>query len=730
MAEIYNLLGNYDKSLEYMSRILELDENTNQPDYVAMDLNMIGVTHFKKALLTESSESFDTARKYLQRSLTFAQKHGVTNTEIDVLNNLGRIEMEESRFETALKYFQEALEKADSVGDKSEAANIHINIGIGNSRLLRYDSAFFHFSEAINLQTNRNLDYILWEAYAERADTYMQREEFEKAVTDYKRSIQLIEGLRSGIQLDELKASFLGTDKRIEVYRGLIDALFRIGEKEHNTDLSLEAFNLMEQSKARSFLDRLDSSRVDITQGVDPALLDEEERLLQIISRSNSKLYAEDLSSQAAENLRNTLRKSEENLDAVHRKMRITSPTYASLRNPEIISIDEAKTLLPDEKTGIFAYSLGRQKSYLFVITSTDFSVYPLPPASDIHDLVHRYLTVLSDKNNFDFSLGQSLYQILVEPALNNKIRNLVIIPDDILHYLPFETLWADKSTVSPTWLIGHVRVSYAPSVTSLRKIMFPDRRIEKPAMDILAFGDPYYGEDDETLENQAPFLRLRFSRVEIEKIRDHFPAKKTRIFQRKEATESELKQQNLASFKIIHFAAHGLIDDKIPARSSIVLSRENGTTEDGFLQMREIYDLKLNADLVTLSACRTGLGRHIRGEGIIGLNQAFFYAGASSAMLSLWPVNDQASAQLMDHFYHHLRTGKTVSAALQLTKKTMIGSEAVSHPYYWAPFILSGNVDSPLFSKRFPFLVLFSCFLFVALLFLFLKRKIRAAKN
>jgi CHAT domain-containing protein len=129
------------------------------------------------------------------------------------------------------------------------------------------------------------------------------------------------------------------------------------------------------------------------------------------------------------------------------------------------------------------------------------------------------------------------------------------------------------------------------------------------------------------------------------------------------------------------------------------VLSLHEDQTEDGFLQMREIFNLKLNSDLVTLSSCQTGLGELIRGEGIEGINRAFFYAGASSVLMSLWAVNDQASYQLMERFYYHLRSSsESIKNALRKAKLDMINSGVFSHPYYWAGFIASGKTDKVIF--------------------------------
>jgi CHAT domain-containing protein len=178
------------------------------------------------------------------------------------------------------------------------------------------------------------------------------------------------------------------------------------------------------------------------------------------------------------------------------------------------------------------------------------------------------------------------------------------------------------------------------------------------------------------------------------------FPSHRLSVFRREYASEEQVKNHQLVNYKIVHFATHSVIDDNMPARSSIVLSLDDNLEEDGFLQVREIYNLKMNADLVTLSSCESGLGKFIRGEGIEGLTGAFFYAGASSVLMSLWEVNDQATSQLMERFYFHLHSSISIRDALRKTKLEMIESETISHPYYWAGFIVSGRADQVVLEK------------------------------
>jgi CHAT domain-containing protein len=224
-----------------------------------------------------------------------------------------------------------------------------------------------------------------------------------------------------------------------------------------------------------------------------------------------------------------------------------------------------------------------------------------------------------------------------------------------------------------------------------------------------MAFGDPDYGNSGSSagpvssLQDRLSgggFPRLDFSGAEVRRISAFIDEDRKDIRVRNRASEQELKRLPLQDYKIIHFAAHGVIDDRKPARSAIVLSTSGDEREDGFVQVREIYNLSLNADLVSLSACQTGLGQYVQGEGIEGLNRAFFYAGASSVMTSLWSINDQASAQLMERFYFHLRNRSNIMDALQTAKIEMIRSGVLSHPYYWGAFLITGNASRKPFQR------------------------------
>ncbi|MFB0565594.1 MAG: CHAT domain-containing protein, partial [Candidatus Aminicenantaceae bacterium] len=552
---------------------------------------------------------------------------------------------------------------------------------------------------------------ILWEAYFEIANSYKEQKDYQKSLKNYKNSISVIEDIRSKIKLEELKASYLGANKRIEAYHNLIDLLVKLHQANPEKAYDVEAFNYLERAKARAFLDSLEVSEVNVSQGVNSELLNQERELIKELSNLYVKLLAQELSQEQKDNLNEELKSHEHRLESLRREIRTTSPVYAGLKYPQIISLEEAQEELIDNETGFFEYLIGKDCSYAFVVTKKTIKIFKLPSAREIRRKVSDYIKAITDRDNRDFKLGYELFSTLVLPGLNKKIKKIIFAPDDILHFLPYETLISKRS--ENEWLIKNYRIAYAPSISSLSEIIQHKKlREQRPQKDIVAFGDPFFGVH-ETVQNGGDlfqdyyssnafnFFRLKYSGDEIDRIASLFSKTKIYAAKRKKATEERLRELILDDYKILHFATHCLIDDKKPARSSIVLSLGNNDTEDGFLQMREIFNLKLNADLVTLSACQTGLGQFIRGEGIEGLNRAFFYAGTTSVLMSLWAVNDQATSHLMQRFYTRLRSSESIISALQKAKLELISSDTLSHPYYWAGFVVTGKTDEVIFPSN-----------------------------
>ena len=709
-------IGQYDKAIEHLNMAMGLiSADKSNPYYTACLINL-GYTYVKRALTAGNSEDYDRALEYFNQALSAAEQAGNEAFEVAVLNNIGSLKAHLEENLDALYYLNKARNLAEKIKLNNYLVSIYTNIGIIYARQGDYQNSSLYYDKAINLALSENENQTLWESYLEKGNLLKKQGKLAEAQFYYLNSINIIETLRSKLAMEEDKASFLGSDKRLNAYHNLIDLLINLNKQKGEPAYLAQAFNFMERAKSRAFLDSIDSSSLEKEMPVDIKLVNQEKEVMSDMSRLYTRLIVPDLSEKERGDLLQEVKNLEAKLDNIKRQIRSENPAYANLTFPEIITYEQASKEFIKGKTAIFTFVIGDDSAYGFALTNRGLKVYPVPTRRELRSKVTNHRRDISDTDNNDFRAGQELYELLLKPGLADGIKNLIIIPDDILNLLPFETLLtADQNG---DWLIKKYTVYYAPSLSSLRELAHHQNRKNrpKPQHNLLAVGDPYYGDLEEKypeLSTKAifqdfysltdlKFYRLRYSHEEVRRISSLIP--RSTVLEREKASEDLVKSANLADYKIIHFAAHGLIDDQKPARSAIILTLDNDPAEDGFLQMREVFNLKLNADLVVLSSCQTGLGQFIKGEGIEGISRAFFYAGSSSVVMSLWTINDQVSAQFMERFYYHLKGTENLAEALRQVKLEMIESDIVSHPYYWAGFILSGDgstrVFQPVFNK------------------------------
>lgn len=709
---IWTYIGNYEKALDYLFKAYALDKNLSSKTNLALDLNTIGMALIRKGILSEDADDFIRALRYFNNALEFATEANDKRTEIKILNNIGSAESHLNSYAEALNYFNIAMKKAQENNDTSSLGMILNNIGIVYSNLGNFEESTKFYEQAIKLALGINSGDILWEAYLEIGNSLRSQGKYEEAITNYANSIHVIEEIRTNIVQEELKATYMGTGKTIDAYYNLIDLLATLSIDQSQRDSGIQAYNYLERAKARAFLDSLEVAGVSVANGTNSKLTNQEKQIMQEISQLYTKLLIPTLGPDDKATIEALIKTQDDKLDAIKRLIRTTSPAYSNLKYPEIITYDEVRKTLVEPHTTFLAYSLGKERSFGFAISKKGLKIFRAPSRKILQQQIIEYRKIISDKDSQDFRLGRTLYEELVGPAISKLTRRVIIVPDDALNLLPFETLLV--AGPERKWLVEDCAVSYVPSLSVLRELVKRKNAARSSAQkDLLAFGDPYYGANENSLHGPAPdlfqdfylnpsanFFRLKYSGLEVEHIASSLKSPRARVFERKEATEERLKAEKLSDFKIIHFATHGLIDDKRPARSSIILALDEDPSEDGFLQMREIFNLKMNAELVVLSACQTGLGQFIRGEGIEGLSRAFFYAGASSVLMSLWAVNDQATWQLMERFYRHLESSEMSTTALREAKLEMIRSKVFSHPFYWAGFILTGKTDNVIFKR------------------------------
>ena len=454
--------------------------------------------------------------------------------------------------------------------------------------------------------------------------------------------------------------------------------------------------------------------------------------------------------------LEKELDKLQTDFDEIENQIRTVSPKYASLTTTQPLSLADIQQKVLDENTLLLEYALGSDNSFLFAVTRSGLSLFKLPPKAEVNKLATDFraqlippklqrrivgIDVAEEQRGLGLAQGpaenveafaaasHAFYKAIIEPVASLiGDKRLLIVADGALNYVPFEALVktpGGPDYASLSYLVKSNEIVYAPSASVIAAIRATSPAVREGA--ILVIADPIFNLDDPRLKGTrvetsaesrglglalesavndvagAPaqagrprLARLLGTRAEAEEI-----AKIARsggaqpdVWIDLGASEENVQTRNVTSYRVVHIATHGLLDVERPQFTGVVLSLVGNTSADGFLRTDEIFNLRMGAPLVMLSACETGLGKEKRGEGVIGLTRAFMYAGAPTVGVSLWSVADRSTAELMTDFYRrYLGATRTPAAAsMREAQLAMISGKKYSAPFYWAPFVLVGE--------------------------------------
>ena len=649
--------------------------------------------------------------------------------EAAILNNIGLVYSELGEPQKALEYYSQSLPLTRAVGDRTGEANTFNNIGVVYSELGEQQKALEYYSQSLPLtravgdrkQEATTLSNI---AYAKRVQGNLT-----EALTNIESSLKIIESLRTKIASPELRTSYFATVQ--DDYQFYIDLLMQLHKTNPKSGYDTKAFEASERSRARSFLELLLEANADIRQGVAPELLQRERSLqqqldtlekqrIEVLNRPNHTPAQE----AELEQQRQTLIAQYQDIQT---QIRSTSPRYGALTQPQPLTLAQIQQQILDDQTILLQYSLGAQRSYLWAVTKTSLTTYELPKAADIETIAKNFRDTVTapssrDNPNQVAKANDAISQIILQPvAAQLGQKRLLIVGDGVLNYLPFAALSLPVKSGenrNPPLIIDH-EIVMLPSASTLGILRqnYNDRQPPNRSLAILA--DPVFSANDERVKNSSSattqqaveaanpglsrsrtdktgqFKRLNFTRQESQIIQGLFPANSRTESLDFAASRATATNPNLSQYKIIHFATHGFANSDYPELSGIVMSLvdEKGNPLNGFLRLTDIFNLKLAAGLVVLSACQTGLGQNIQGEGLVGLTRGFMYAGAQRVVVSLWTVDDEGTATLMSSFYQGmLQKGLTPAAALRAAQLEMWKQEEWKSPYYWAAFTLQGE--------------------------------------
>ncbi len=797
-ATIYNNLGfiyyrvdDFQNALFYMRLCVDTLLQAGKEEDTALTLGNIGTTY---TTLNEPEKAID----YFSRAQVIARKYKLRNLEAHNTKDLGAVYaslgdhqralamqlealpvMRQTRDaagvqsclghianayfalgddQNALEYFGQALKNSVEWKLSLEQASTYRGIGRVYDRQGDLPKAIDNFKTALGLFARMESPRLTAGVHRVLAETEFKAGQYVEAEENMRKAIELIESVRSRISTQELRTSFFSKASR-DIYESQISLLMGLHKRAPEKGYDREAFAASEKARARSLLELLAVARADIRQGVDKDLLDRERGLRTKLGEKAGLLSRLVLARAADDRVavaKSDYTKTEEELQQLEAQIRKASPRYAALMQSQTVSVAEAQALL-DKDSALLEYSLGKDRSFLWVITSDSTQVLELPKRSEIDQAARNVYELLTARNRSikfetvaekkvrvakaDTELLQAtslLSRMVLAPAGKALTKKRVlIVPDGGLYYVPFAILPAatPQSAKGQPLVLNH-EVANLPSASALA-IMRKELAGRVPAPRTIAiFADPVFDREDERYQSlaakknsisPAPGLvaknrgvqaeeftdltraasdaggenaganlgRLPFTRKEAEGIAAIASAQQSKSLLDFSARRGTALDPELSQYRIIHFATHSFISSAHPEVSGIVLSLidEKGDDRDGFLRAADVYNLKLPADLIVLSGCRTGLGKEIRGEGLVGMTQSFMYAGAARVMVSLWDVQDEATAELMKRFYRGLLTEKlSPAAALRAAQVSMTHDKRWSSPYYWAGFTLQGE--------------------------------------
>jgi len=685
LGAVYANWGRADKAQMYYKEALRYAEQSKNPEKVAVARNNIGGVY-------QSQGDYGNALLEFKQALLQYSSIGLISKEIVVHINIGSVLQEMGQFDMALLSFNTALSLAERILDKSSVATCNDYMAGIYQKQGNEEMAESLFLEAIEMRRQIGEREQLAHSLNNLAVLYIEKKQFAEAVGLLEESIAIIELLRMDAA-ETVRREYFST--QVFCYQNLILAHIQLG----NYDL---AFYYAEQSKAKHLTEQIaEGGFVDVpTLGAVQESLTDEQIVFMFSTTDINDITQMVITSTATDAV---LQSKEQFLHNLLNDDQVRKAVVSGLGRSEIVAL----------------------QSFIEKRDSVE-SLPQLLSQKIFYNTVKAYINLINhpDYRNVRKArmLGLHLYQFLLAPfteQLRGK-KEIIIIADGILSYLPFESLVIGGSN----YLAQSYTVSYQHSFTIQN--LLENKEHVAPGKNLLAFGvsdyskyrsvaDSTFVQDLEAVKkkywnsaeqqdlhelyvalNYNQFSDLEYSKIETEKLVAAFNG--SQLFCNADASETQLKQMSeqgvLEQYKYLHFSAHGISVSEIPEMSALLMYPS--ATDDGFLSLGEIAQLNLNADLVSLSACNTGVGKVYRGEGVVGIAQSFFVAGSRAVLATLWEVDEESTSEFIQLFYKYAQeNGGDFASALTLAKRDFIEGKygyAWSLPYFWTPFVLYGQ--------------------------------------
>lgn len=671
----------------------------------------------------------DQAEKRFEEGLALARR--AVNVEGDALARIGLGDVAEARGDRARArtLYDEARSRLLKSGHV--AFRCMAETRLGRLLLAEGDLAGAHdlFDGALAIGLKVAIPTCEAESRAGLADVALERDQSEAAYEQALRVVELSDRFREASA--NVDARTVGFSRLAPAYERAVEVTMQLARGDPSSPRVAEALSLNERALARGLLDALSQERLERRARV-PSALEGERRQLRETWRARVVEYetALQLNPSRVVAVRTDIASISTRLREVEARIDAADPRHAAFARPAPLGVDDIRGLL-DADTILLEYALGDARSYVWVVDRTSVRAFPLAPRATIEAAARRAHAHLADVPRGTTTAAgadagrrstlDELSRLVLEPvAPLLTSRRLVVVAPGALALVPFGVL----ATSSRVPMLARYEVVSLPSATVLAALRAVEAKRPAPSKTVAVVADPVYERDDPRLAGRrrsvrsairftgpgetvvvprgwtqaqngvVALARLPFSGREVDAIRRYAPRASV-SFVGLDANRERILAADLADYRILHFAAHGLLQPEVPNMSGIALSLVDarGRTRNGFLMLPDIYELSLNADLVVLSACETGRGHEVRGEGVVGLPRGFMYAGAARVISSAWRVDDEATAALMEAFYRRLlRDGSPPAAALRSAQLEIRAIPRWRAPFFWAGFVLQGD--------------------------------------
>lgn len=705
LAYYENALGTYEKNL-----------GAEHPLCAVAYTNM-ALADLQLSDIESSIRNSKQALKIRQRTL--GNKH--PNTGFAYFS-LAQVYLQSGDMDEAAENFQEAerIYMESYAAKHPEMANLYNAIAVFEFRKGKLSRALNYIQKAIeaNLRPSTNSDKPLYFSNFSLLTSYLYQAKILSAryqsqslkLTDLKKALENAEAADSLL----IKIRFARQNKSDQIALGALSkdiyetatqiCLILADNVPAAAKYQKLAFYYAERSKAAVLLSAIAETQAKSYAGIPERVLGQELELKTNIA-SLEKALSERNTPAAEDALKQQLFEQNRAYEAFIKNLEQAFPQYYNLKyNFSTVKVEEVQQVLRDKELLVsYFFNNATKRLYIFKVSKNKLTVrdVAINPRTELSTIGIRSALEYESVDVFMKS-STALYEQFIKPlgAIKNA-KNLIIVPEGKLGTLPFETFIKKKrSNIHQVrYLLEDVACSYTFSATlfvreNLKKT--EQENFEKSAllMAPVLFKSAANGDDQYKSMNNLPASEQEIKEIKAILEKNNL---KTMSLLRAEALESTFKSQDLSGFQYVHLATHGLVNESRPDLSQVFLGQDDSKREDGHLYASEIYNLKLQAKVVSLSACQTGLGKIAQGEGIIGLTRAFLYAGAQRVLVSLWSVADESTAQLMIAFYGHLMSGMSETAALRQAKLDLLinyrqkGTTTLD-AHYWSPFVLIGR--------------------------------------